>query len=97
MLTYREHFKPSATLAKPYAILATAAIAADTDAEAERIAASADLHFVSRAKGEYPAAGLPRTRPPPIRTRRSTANASPAIAGVLPSAASPPCGTACGR
>ena len=28
-------------------------IAADTDAEAERIAASADLHFVRRAKGEY--------------------------------------------
>ena len=30
-----------------------AAIAADTDAEAERVAASADLHFVRRAKGEY--------------------------------------------
>ncbi len=28
-------------------------IAADTDAEAERIASSADLHFVRRAKGEY--------------------------------------------
>ncbi len=53
MLTYREHFKPSATLAQPYAILATAAVAADTDAEAERLAASADLHFVRRAKGEY--------------------------------------------
>ncbi len=53
MLTYRQHFKPSATLAQPYAILATAAIAADTDAEAERLAASADLHFVKRAKGEY--------------------------------------------
>jgi luciferase family oxidoreductase group 1 len=53
MLTYREHFKPSATMAEPYAILATAAIAADTDAEAERIAASADLHFVNRSKGEF--------------------------------------------
>jgi luciferase family oxidoreductase group 1 len=53
MMTYREHFKPSATLAQPYAILATAAVAADTDAEAERLAASADLHFVRRAKGEY--------------------------------------------
>jgi alkanesulfonate monooxygenase SsuD/methylene tetrahydromethanopterin reductase-like flavin-dependent oxidoreductase (luciferase family) len=30
-----------------------AAVAADTDAEAERVAASADLHFVRRAKGEY--------------------------------------------
>ena len=53
MLSYREHFKPSEGLAQPYAILAVAAIAADTDAEAERIAASADLHFVRRAKGEY--------------------------------------------
>jgi luciferase family oxidoreductase group 1 len=53
MLTYRQHFKPSATLAEPYAILATAAVAADTDTEAERLAASADLHFVRRAKGEY--------------------------------------------
>ena len=53
MLSYREQFKPSATMAEPYAILGTAAIAADTDAEAERIAASADLHFVRRAKGEY--------------------------------------------
>src|SRR5271170_393654 len=53
MLTYREHFKPSATLSAPYAILGTAAIAADTDAEAERIAVSADLHYARRAKGEY--------------------------------------------
>jgi luciferase family oxidoreductase group 1 len=53
MLSYRAHFKPSATLAEPYAILGTAVIAADTDAEAERIGASAELHFVRRAKGEY--------------------------------------------
>ncbi len=53
MLSYREHFKPSRELMQPYAILATAAIAADSDAEAERIAASADLNFVRRAKGEY--------------------------------------------
>ena len=53
MLTYREHFKPSETLREPYAILATAAIAADSDAEAERIAGSADLHFARRAIGEY--------------------------------------------
>jgi luciferase family oxidoreductase group 1 len=53
MRSYREHFKPSETLAEPHAILATAVIAADTDAEAERIAASADLHFVNRSKGEF--------------------------------------------
>ena len=53
MRSYRDNFKPSATLARPYAILGTAAIAADTDAEAQRIAASAELHYVRRAKGEY--------------------------------------------
>jgi len=53
MLSYREHFKPSAAMARPYAILGTAAIAADTDAEAERIALSADLHYARRANGEY--------------------------------------------
>jgi alkanesulfonate monooxygenase SsuD/methylene tetrahydromethanopterin reductase-like flavin-dependent oxidoreductase (luciferase family) len=40
-------------LPRPYAILATASIAADSDAEAERIAASAQLHYVRRAQGEY--------------------------------------------
>jgi luciferase family oxidoreductase group 1 len=53
MLGYRAHFKPSATLAKPYAILGTAVIAAETDAEAERIASSAELHYARRAQGEY--------------------------------------------
>jgi luciferase family oxidoreductase group 1 len=53
MLTYRARFQPSATLAEPCAILATAVIAADSDAEADRIATSADLHFARRAKGEY--------------------------------------------
>ena len=53
MLSYRAHFKPSEALPEPRAILAVAAIAADTDEEAERIAASAYLHFVRRAKGEF--------------------------------------------
>ena len=53
MLTYRQHFKPSANMAEPYAILGTAVIAAETDAEAERIASSADLHYARRATGEY--------------------------------------------
>ena len=53
MLSYREHFKPSATLPEPYAILAIAVIAAESDAEAERIAASAYLQYVRRSKGEY--------------------------------------------
>ena len=53
MLKYRNQFKPSAWRQTPYAILGLAAICADTDAEADRIATSADLHFVRRAKGEY--------------------------------------------
>jgi luciferase family oxidoreductase group 1 len=53
MLSYRAHFKPSAAMAKPYAILGTAVIAAETAAEAERIGSSADLHYARRAKGEY--------------------------------------------
>jgi luciferase family oxidoreductase group 1 len=53
MLSYRERFKPTPALPRPQAILATAVIAADSDAEADRIAASAQLHYVRRAKGEY--------------------------------------------
>ena len=53
MTSYRGHFKPSAALARPHAILAVAAVAADSDAEAERLAATIDLNFVRRARGEY--------------------------------------------
>jgi luciferase family oxidoreductase group 1 len=53
MHSYRAHFKPSAALPEPRAILAIAAIAADSEAEADKIAASADLHFARRAKGEF--------------------------------------------
>jgi luciferase family oxidoreductase group 1 len=53
ILSYRERFKPTPALAQPHAILAAAAIAADSDAEADRIATSAQLHYVRRAKGEY--------------------------------------------
>ncbi len=53
MQNYRAHFKPSAALPEPRAILAVAAIAADSEAEAEKIAASADLHFVRRTRGEF--------------------------------------------
>ena len=53
MTTYRAHFKPSAALPRPHAILAVAAVAADSDAEAERLAGTIDLNFVRRARGEY--------------------------------------------
>jgi luciferase family oxidoreductase group 1 len=53
MLAYRNQFKPSVWRQTPYAILGVAAIVADTDAEADRLATSADLHFVRRAVGQY--------------------------------------------
>jgi len=51
MLDYRSHYRLSRTRPLPYAILTVAAICADTDAEAERLASSADLNFVWREHG----------------------------------------------
>jgi len=53
MRVYREKFRPSQHLAKPYAILATAAVVADTAEEADRLASTIDLNFVRRAQGIY--------------------------------------------
>lgn len=53
MQLYRDSFKPSVSHQTPYAILATHVVCADTDEEAERLAATVDLNFVRRAKGEY--------------------------------------------
>jgi luciferase family oxidoreductase group 1 len=50
---YRARFEPSAWLSRPHAILATSVVCADTDAQAERLAASADLGAVRRARGEH--------------------------------------------
>jgi luciferase family oxidoreductase group 1 len=50
---YRARFKSSPWRSTPYAILAVAAIAADTDAEAERLAAPYDLNRLRRDRGEY--------------------------------------------
>ncbi|WP_112664140.1 LLM class flavin-dependent oxidoreductase [Microvirga flavescens] len=53
MLSYRSGFTPSRWREKPHAILGVAAICADTDEEAERIASGADLNFVRRMRGEF--------------------------------------------
>src|SRR5215470_349409 len=53
MLGYREQFQPSATLARPHAILGCAVVCADSDQEAERLATTVDLNWVRRAHGEY--------------------------------------------
>jgi luciferase family oxidoreductase group 1 len=53
MLSYREHFRASEMREQPYAILAVAAVVADSDAEAERLATTLDLNWVRRTRGEY--------------------------------------------
>jgi luciferase family oxidoreductase group 1 len=53
MRLYRERFRPSQFLQKPYAIIAAAAVVADTDAEADRLASTIDLNFARRAQGVY--------------------------------------------
>ncbi|MCX7298245.1 MAG: LLM class flavin-dependent oxidoreductase [Hyphomicrobiales bacterium] len=52
MRLYRDSFRPSASHDKPYAIIGTHVVCADTDAEADRLAATVDLNIVRRAKGE---------------------------------------------
>ncbi|HEX3708522.1 MAG TPA: LLM class flavin-dependent oxidoreductase [Pseudolabrys sp.] len=53
MKLYRDNFRPSSAHAKPYAILGTHVVCADTDEEADRLAKTVDLNIVRRAKGEY--------------------------------------------
>jgi luciferase family oxidoreductase group 1 len=53
MTVYRAHFKPSPQLARPHAILAVHAVCAESDAEANWLAATVDLNFVRRRKGEF--------------------------------------------
>ncbi|MQS34128.1 LLM class flavin-dependent oxidoreductase [Streptomyces katsurahamanus] len=48
---YRTAFRPSATLAKPYAIVAANAVVADTDAEAVRIFSSMQQKFLTHFRG----------------------------------------------
>ncbi len=59
MRLYRDSFRPSPAHDKPYAILGTHVVCADTDEEAERLAATVDLNFVLRAKGERPPLASP--------------------------------------
>src|SRR3982075_3629277 len=50
---YRSRFKPSRWRSKPHGILAVAVVAAETDAEAERLASSMDLNRLRRDRGQY--------------------------------------------
>ncbi len=53
MTNYRAHFKQTGWRETPYAILAVAVVVAETDAEAERLAASMDLNRLLRERGQY--------------------------------------------
>src|ERR1700744_6217927 len=53
MTNYRAHFKNTGWREAPSAILAVAAIVAETDAEAERLAVSMDLNRLWRERGQY--------------------------------------------
>ncbi|ABD89268.1 LLM class flavin-dependent oxidoreductase [Rhodopseudomonas palustris] len=50
---YRRAFQPSRWRRAPHAILAVAAVVAETDAEAERQASSMDLNRLLRSRGQY--------------------------------------------
>jgi luciferase family oxidoreductase group 1 len=53
MTNYRAHFKPSGWRSTPHGILAVAAVAAETDAEAEKLASSMDLNRLRRDRGQF--------------------------------------------
>ncbi|KIZ40908.1 MULTISPECIES: LLM class flavin-dependent oxidoreductase [Rhodopseudomonas] len=53
LVHYRAHFKPSRWRSAPHGILAVAAVVAETDEEAERLASSMDLNRLRRDRGEY--------------------------------------------
>jgi luciferase family oxidoreductase group 1 len=59
---YRESFRPSQYLAKPYAMMGVNVIAADTDAEARRLFTSQQQAFV------YLRRGVPGLIPPPVES-----------------------------
>lgn len=53
MTNYKNRFKPSGWRATAHAILAVAVVAAETDAEAEKLASSMDLNRLLRERGQY--------------------------------------------
>ena len=59
---YRQNFKPSAALAQPHAMIGVGIFAAATDAEAQRLATSAQLQFLNMVRGR------PGKLPPPVQS-----------------------------
>jgi luciferase family oxidoreductase group 1 len=59
---YRRHFKPSAGLGAPHAMIGVGVFAAETDAEAQRLFTSSQLQFLSMVRGR------PGKLPPPVES-----------------------------
>ena len=59
---YRRHFKPSATLAQPHAMIGVGVFAAETEQEAQRLFTSSQLQFLSMVRGR------PGKLPPPVES-----------------------------
>ena len=53
LTNYHQRFKPSGWRQTPHGILAVAVVAAETDAEAEKLATSMDLNRLRRDRGQY--------------------------------------------
>ena len=69
LATYREHFRPSETLAQPHIMAAMTVLAADTDEEAQYLSTSMDQSFVAFRSG---AAGGTTGLKPPVEGYRDT-------------------------
>ena len=66
LATYREQFRPSASLDRPHAMAAMTVICAETDVEAELLASSQDQAFVALRTGD------PGPMPPPVPGYRAS-------------------------
>jgi luciferase family oxidoreductase group 1 len=66
---YRRYFRPSAALDRPYTMIGVGVFAASTDTEAQRLATSSQLQFLSMIRGR------PGKLPPPVETMEGHWNA----------------------
>ena len=90
MRLYRDNFQASASHAKPFAILATHVVCADTDEEAERLGGNGRSQFRAPRQGRISAARLAGGGRALMPTRRSTGRASRRTAPACRSARPPP-------
>ena len=78
---YRSQFRPSAALAKPYAMIGVSLFAADTDAEGQRLFTSLQQQFLALRRG------TPGQLPPPVAQLEATEYELAGVAHALSCAA----------